>query len=167
MQQLLITIAAVMLLGCMGTSKENFIILHDKPVSEILTKDPTDLLLHDAAFEGNIELVGKYLAEGININAKNEVGNTALHYAAFNHKWKIVDLLVANGAKVNPRGSDGNTPLDWAFNLKTPQAWLIRNRSLDVVTGGIVHEDNAESKVIDTLRKHGGKTGDELKAEGK
>ena len=96
----------------MGTSKENFIILHDNSVSEILTKDPTDLLLHDAAFEGNIKLVGKYLAEGININAKNEVGNTALHYAAFNHKWKIVDFLVANGAKVNPRGSDGNTPLD-------------------------------------------------------
>ena len=110
--------------------------------------------------------MGKYLAEGININAKNEVGNTALHYAAFNHKWKIVDFLVANGAKVNPRGSDGNTPLDWAFNLKTPQAWLIRNKSLDVVTGGVVHVDNSESKVIDILRKYGGKTGEELKAAG-
>ena len=95
MNQVLITIAAVILVGCMGTSKENFIILHDKPVSEILTKDPTDLLLYDAAFEGNIKLVGKYLAGGININTKNEVGNTALHYAAFNHKWKIVDFLVA------------------------------------------------------------------------
>ena len=165
MQKLLITIAAVMLLGCMGTSKENFIIRHNKPVSENLKKDPTGLLLHDAAFEGNIKLVGKYLAEGININSKNKVGNTALHYAAFNHKWKIVDLLVANGAKVNPRGSDGNTPLDWAFNLKTPQAWLIRNKSLDVVTGGVVHVDNSESKVIDLLRKHGGKTGEELKIE--
>ena len=78
---------------------------------------------------------------------------------------KIVDLLIANGAKVNPRGSDGNTPLDWAFNLKTPQAWLIRNRSLDVVTGGVVHVDNSESKVIDILRKHGGKTAEELKAD--
>ena len=145
----------------------NFIKLPTKPVSEVLTKDPADFLLHHAAFEGNIKLVKKHLAAGINLDAKNEVGNTALHYAAFNHKWKIVDLLVANGAKVNPRGSDGNTPLDWAFNLKTPQAWLIRNKSLDVVTGGVVHVDNSESKVIDILRKYGGKTGEELKAEGK
>jgi hypothetical protein len=175
MKQLLITIAALVLLGCMGISKGgllrdakgNFIKLPTKSVSEVLTKDSADFLLHDAAFEGNIKLVKKYLGEGINLDAKNEVGNTALHYAAFKHKWKIVDLLVANGAKLNPRGNDGNTPLDWAFNLKTPQAWLTRNRSLDVVTGGIVHVDNAESKVIDILRKHGGKTGEELKAEGK
>ena len=81
-----------------------------KSVSEVLTKDSADFLLHDAAFEGNIKLVKKYLGEGINLDAKNEVGNTALHYAAFKHKWKIVDLLVANGAKLNPRGNDGNAP---------------------------------------------------------
>ena len=64
LQLLYNTIADVMFLGCMGTSKENFIIRHNKPVSENLKKDPTGLLLHDTAFEGNIKLVGKVLGRG-------------------------------------------------------------------------------------------------------
>jgi|SaaInlStandDraft_6_1057023.scaffolds.fasta_scaffold853973_1 hypothetical protein len=47
----------------------------------------------------------------------------------------------------------------------TPQTWVRRNKSLDVVTGGIIHVDNNRSKVIDLLRKHGAKTAKELKAE--
>jgi len=47
---------------------------------------------------------------------------------------------LAAGADVNAKDNDGNTPLDWA-------------------------EDHP--KTADLLRKHGGKTGEELKAEGK
>ncbi|MDP6307252.1 MAG: ankyrin repeat domain-containing protein, partial [Verrucomicrobiota bacterium] len=53
---------------------------------------------------------------------------------------EIVELLIANGADVNAKDGDGFTPLDLATNNK---------------------------EIADLLRKHGGKTGEELKAEGK
>ncbi len=53
---------------------------------------------------------------------------------------EIVELLIANGADVNAKNNGGKTPLDWA-------AW--------------------KKETANLLRKHGGKTGKELKAEGK
>jgi ankyrin repeat protein len=55
---------------------------------------------------------------------------------------EIVELLIAEGADVNAKVDRGNTPLDWAIL-------------------------NDETETTDLLRKHGGKTGEELKAEGK
>jgi ankyrin repeat protein len=65
-----------------------------------------------------------------------------LHYAAFNGHKEIAELLIAKGADLNAKNNYGNTPLDLAINLDR--------------TG-----------TTDLLRKHGGKTGEELKAEGK
>ena len=53
---------------------------------------------------------------------------------------EIIELLIANGADVNAKNNGGKTPLDWA-------AW--------------------KKEIAKLLRKHGGKTGEELKAEGK
>ena len=61
------------------------------------------------------------------------------------HK-EIVELLIAAGADVNTKGYKGSTPLDDAIGT--------RRR--------ILHP-----KTSDLLRTHGGKTGEELKAEGK
>ena len=61
--------------------------------------------------------------------------------AALGHK-EIAELLIAAGANVNVKQKVGGTPLDWA------------NR-------------NKNKIIVDLLRKHGGKTGEELKAEGK
>ena len=55
-------------------------------------------------------------------------------------------LLIANGADVNAKDEDSLTPLDIATHPENPN-------------------DTAET--ADLLRKHGGKTGEELKAEGK
>ncbi len=55
-------------------------------------------------------------------------------------------LLIANGADVNARDEDGLTPLDIATHPENP---------------------NDTDEIADLLRKHGGKTGEELKAEGK
>tara|TARA_B100001029_G_C14813105_1_gene313454 strand:- start:441 stop:629 length:189 start_codon:yes stop_codon:yes gene_type:complete len=56
----------------------------------------------------------------------------------------VAEWFIANGADVNAKDDNGNTPVDW----------------IDV--------DDVDSKEIaDLLRKHGGKTGEELKAVGK
>jgi ankyrin repeat protein len=65
-----------------------------------------------------------------------------LYWASSRGHKEIVELLIANGAYVNPRADVGDTPLDGAI------------------------EDN-HPKTADLLRKHGGKTREELKASGK
>jgi len=95
--------------------------------------------IHRAAVSGNIQAVKKHLAAGTDVNAKDDIGLTPLHYAATK---EVAELLIAKGADVNAKSKVGVTPLDLA---------ILRN-----------NKDTAE-----LLSKHGGKTGEELKAEGK
>ena len=119
---LLTTIAAVLMVGCVGVSKTellkdeegNLIILPVEPVPEAATPEPPtakvpDILIHIAAMQGNLEAVKQHIAAGADVNAKD----------------------------VN-----GYTPLDWAIF-------------------------NKDTETTNLLRKHDGKTGAELKAEGK
>ena len=73
------------------------------------------------------------------MNAKDMMGGTPLHQAAIYGDKEAVELLIANGADVNVMNDDGETSLDLTF----------------------------ETEIADLIRKHGGKTGAELKAEGK
>ena len=104
-----------------------------------------DISIHEAAEKGNIEAVKQHLAAGTDVNAKDDyIGMTILQSAALGGQKEIVELLIAKGADVNAKGSKGYfTPLDTALS-----------HSLD-------------KEITDLLRKHGGKTGEELKAEGK
>ena len=88
---------------------------------------------------GHKEVVELLIAKGADVNAKDMFGKTPLHHAAGYGRKEIVELLIAKGADVNAKGKYGITPLDLA--------------------------DNKEIAAL--LRKHGGKTGAELKAEGK
>ena len=82
------------------------------------------------------------MAAGTDVNTKSDTDWTPLHNAAGEGNKEIVERLIDKGADVNPKTNDGYTPLDWV--------------------DGTLHNDTA-----DVLRKHGGKTGKELKAEGK
>ena len=63
-------------------------------------------------------------------------------YAASNGNKEIAELLIAAGAEVNANDGRGSTPLDNAIYAK-------------------------KTETADLLRKHGGKTKEELKTEGK
>ena len=76
------------------------------------------------------------------MNAEIKNGLTPLLYAALGGHNEIAELLIAKGANMNAKDDGGKTPLDFA-----------------------VEHDKPETS--DLLRKHGGKTGAELKAEGK
>jgi len=99
-----------------------------------------DISIYFAAGLGNIEAVNQYLAAGTDVNAKDKYGRTPLHEAAYWDHKEIVELLITKGADVNAKTKRGETPLDQAKR----------------------HPETAA-----LLRKHGGKTGEELKAEGK
>ena len=139
MKQLLITIAAALRVGC-GESQQSTPAPESKP--EPSTAKAPNISIVDDAYDGNIEAVKQHLAAGTDVNAKNEWGGTPLHFATFGSHKEVVELLIAKGADVNAKEKYGETPLDWAiFNKQTETA--------------------------DLLREHGGKTSEELKAEGK
>ena len=77
-----------------------------------------------------------------------------MHFAASGGHKEIVELLIANGADVNAKTGDGRTPLDHAEFSSDDFAY---SRDIEV----------AKKETADLLRKHGGKTSEELKAEGK
>ena len=97
--------------------------------------------LHYAAWKGHKKIVVTLIAKGADVNAKNRYG-TPLHLPAGSGHKDIAKLLIANGADVNVKDVGGDTPLDWAINRNHPE-------------------------IADLLRKSGGKTSKELKAEGK
>ena len=77
------------------------------------------------------------------VNETNQAGQTSLHIVAMKGDKKHAEVLISNGANLNAQQKYGGmTPLDVANYEKKP-------------------------KIADLLRKHGGKTGEELKAEGK
>jgi len=100
-------------------------------------KTPTISIWRDAE-KGDIEAVKLHLDNGVDVNAKDNIGWTPLHFATVLDHKEIVELLIATGADVNAKNKEGRTPLNWA-----------------------------SGETADLLRKHGGKTGEELEAEEK
>jgi ankyrin repeat protein len=90
------------------------------------------------------EIVAILIAKGADVNVKDDDGSTPLHKAAGLGRKEIVELLIAEDADLNAKTYSSQTPLDRAV------LWA---------------KDKPEIAVF--LRKHGGKTGEELKAEGK
>ena len=181
MKHLLLTTIAAVLVGC-GESQQSAPAPEAKPVAEaekpepLTPKAPATSIL-DAAFEGDIEAVKQHLVAGTNVDAKGDRGMTALHSAANEGHKEIVELLVIYGADVNVFGL-GMIPLHYAAigegqHYKDIVELLITNGA-DVnakMNIGRTALDLAiqfkEPETIDLLRKNGGKTGAELKAEGK
>ena len=120
MKQILITIAVVLVVGCGGPPKD----------------------IREAARQGNSEAVKQYLADGVDVNAKDDWGKTLLHSTAEMRRKEIAELLIAEGADVNAKDDEGDTPLYYAHR-------------------------RVYTEVAALLRKHGGMMVKELKAEGK
>ena len=152
MKHLLITtIAAVLLMGC-GPLQSN-------------AKS-----LHRAAEEGDIEAVKKHLDAGANKNVRaGKWRDTPLHRAAFWGYTEIVELLINNEVDVNAKDKYGCTPLhDAAEYSHLEIAEMLINRAPDmnaVDNNGDTPLDLANGETADLIRRHGGKTGKELKAE--
>ena len=115
---------------------------------------------HAKSYQKYLKLTKMLLAKGADVNVKlrsgsminddepyrDKSGDTVLHQVVRSysekHASEVSELLIVNGAKINERNIRGNTPLDEALL-------------------------NQRNKTANLLRKHGGKTGEELKAEGK
>jgi len=129
--------------------------------------------IHDAAINGDIEAVKQHLAAGRNVNAKDDKGRTPLHRAAREGHKEVAELLIAAGAALNSKDKEGKTPLHHAARWgHTNIAALLIAAGADVNATDVDGEtplDKFKSRpeLANLLRKHGGKTGEELEAEGK
>jgi ankyrin repeat protein len=171
---LLTTIAAVVLVGC------------SKP-------SPPNISIHDAATGGNTEAVKQHIAAGTDVNTKDLFGGTPLIYADNNEIIKMLinagadvnyspengitplasaviradkesaELLITSGADVNSKDRQGHTPLDTA---KSSLDLLKIDEEVGLDMDDIATSKAALKETADLLRKHGGKRGEELKAEG-
>ena len=197
-QQLLITIAAVVLVGCASTQ-----------LSESPTVKAPDISIHKAADDGNIEAIKQHIAagtdvnsnyewtplhaaanketaelliaKGADINAKDNLGGTPLFWAALEGNEEVAELLIRQGADVNAAGPKGWTALHWAVAMAQKKSVeLLIGEGADVNAKDVIYGtplDNVgrfydtatkakEADLANLLRKHGGKTSEELDAAG-
>ena len=197
-QQLLITIAAVVLVGCASTQ-----------LSESPTVKAPDISIHKAADDGNIEAIKQHIAagtdvnlnhewtplhaaanketaelliaNGADINAKDDTGGTPLFWAALEGNEEVAKLLIRQGADVNAAGRKGWTALHWAVAMAQKKSVeLLIGEGADVNAKDVIYGtplDNVgrfydtatkakEADLANLLRKHGGKTGEEVEAAG-
>jgi len=148
MKQLLITIAAVVLVGC--SAKEMFLPKQSSlPNAEPLLQRQTDKELkaigdlHLAVEKGDLSKVRQCLESGTNIECvRGKASFRVLHRAAEAGNKSMVRFLIQKKANVNAMAMQGWTPLDLA-------------------------QKKEQFEVVQLLRENGAKTGKELEAEGK
>lgn len=79
---------------------------HERKVN----KDDEELLYKTARL-GEIDIIKKLISRGVNVNAKNIMGNTPLHFAVWHGRLDVVQFLITNGANVNAINNHGQSPL--------------------------------------------------------
>lgn len=113
--------------------------------------------LHDAAKEGDLEKVKSLIAEGADVNVKDDNGATPLHtVATIGHIHVaglfpttgtdvtaqakkgatvdyigVVELLISKGADVNAKTKTGSTPLHWASNKDIAELLITKGADVD------------------------------------
>lgn len=89
--------------------------------------------LHQAAFQGELEVVLELIKGGAKVNSEDERASTPLHHAAFNGHKTVIKALINNGAIVDPQDADMSTPLhNAAFSGHKKALRYLLDRGSDV-----------------------------------
>lgn len=77
-------------------------LLKDEPTPQ-KTSTEIDLLLHEAARNGDVDRAKELLINGADVDQANDQGLTPLHWSALSGRSDIAALLLDHGADVNAR----------------------------------------------------------------
>ena len=148
----------MVLVGC-GESQQSASTPEAKP--EPPTAKALDTSIHDAAAEGNIEVVKQYLAAGTDVNAKDKgfFGKdfTPLHNAAQGGHKEVAELLINKGADVNAKDRDGGSPLHHAAlegHREVVELLIANGADVNELTGSKASESFAPS-IVDAISGQG------------
>ena len=179
MKYLITTIAAVGLVGC-GRKVDIWEAAYDGNIEavkhhldagvDVNVKDEGgETPLHHAALKGHKEIAEVLITNGADLNAKDLLDDsTPLHWAAQFDQKEIVELLIAEGAAVNAKNMDGETPLHKAVPKEIVKLLIFNGADVNAKskfghTAIYLANLRNETETAGLLRKHGGKTGEELK----
>ena len=126
--------------------------------------------LHYAAQHDRKEIAKLLITKGADLSMSTRDGQTPLHITALYNHLKVAELLIEYGADVNAKANNGRTPLHFASAKNNNEiARLLISKSANVNAernDGVTPFDEAKAtETADLLRKHGGKTSEELKKQ--
>ena len=131
-----------------GSFKSSEFIWIETPLHNAVTYDHTN--------NNGVKIARIILDNGADIELKkNREELTPLHRAVDHSTVAMIRLLIKYGANIDAKNKDGITLLDSAIQMAKSASAMIRVST------------EPRQQVVNLLRKHGAKTAEELKAEGK
>nr|GMD17107.1 ankyrin repeat, PH and SEC7 domain containing protein secG-like [Ipomoea batatas] len=97
--------------GDLNQNKTQFDLARERNHSSLYDALSSGEELQRAARSGDVAAVKKCLAEGADVNGRDQNGWTALHRAAFKGRMECVKVLVSHGAEVDAVDGSGYAPL--------------------------------------------------------
>ena len=94
----------------------------ERPRSSTRNEEAKAVSYWDAARTGDIGALKRHLANGFDVNDKDEGGGSALGLAALAGQAKTIQFLIGKGADPSSAGGDNNTPLHGAAFLGQTEA---------------------------------------------
>lgn len=110
-------------------------------VGEKRPRERRDESVWGAARRGELDAIKKYLADGGDVNARNEQGDTPLAAAALVGEDRLVGYLIDQGADANAKNNERDTPLHGAAYLGQFQV-----AQLLVASGADINARNREGR---------------------
>ena len=91
-------------------------VIYENTVLHLLAQHP------DSGVMGADRVFQMMLTKGVDVNAKNAVGNTPLHYAAQSGNLTLMKLLLDSRAAIDSANTDNESPLHFAARAGQPRA---------------------------------------------
>ena len=134
-----------------GAADQRFRHCHSRKGARAHANMSADLILVDAAVDGNVKKLRRALAAGANPNfLRPDYGRTSLQNAALYAHLEAVTILLSAGAHVDATSTDNRTPLllaliqfDWFHGKRAGQRAIIKAL---VAAGADVHARNSADR---------------------
>ena len=108
--------------GCRNKSGNKTEVLTPVSVNTSIPDTVLNSRIFEAALNGQLSQLMNLLADGFDVNIRDDDGRTALMYASYNGHIEIIRELIAKGASINLQDTNGRTALMMASSGPHPAA---------------------------------------------